>query len=129
MMHLLENVFTVLCVILIIVINIELKISNDEYNKYAYEADKKDNINRMNSNNNCNNILSDYIKNTNDLSILKNNTDNDLNSDTSFVNPNLSIKNARSSFNVPPINLDPNSSIKNKEMVDKFEKNMIKKIK
>ena len=129
MMHLLENVFTVLCVILIIVINIELKISNDEYNKYTYEADKKDNIDRMNSNDNCNNILSDYIKNTNDLSILKNNTDNDLNSDTSFVNPNLSIKNARSSFNVPPINLDPNSYIKNKEMVDKFEKNIIKKIK
>jgi len=128
-MRLLGNIFTVLCVILIIVVNIELKINTDEFNKRAYEIDKIDNINRIHDNDSTINILADYIKNTNDLSILKNNIDNDLNVDTAFVNPNLSIKNARSSFNVPPIDLDPNSTIKNKELVNKFEKNIIKKIK
>ena len=129
MMQLFECIFITTCVILVIVLHLELKIKENEYVKNLYEENKQnDIIEKKTQENIYKNTLIDYIKNTKDLSILNDDLKENLNSDTSFVNPNLSIKNARSDFIVEP--LDFNTFNKNKNnMANQFEKTILKKIK
>tara|TARA_Y100000389_G_C17465968_1_gene525552 strand:+ start:5022 stop:5387 length:366 start_codon:yes stop_codon:yes gene_type:complete len=120
--------FITICVILIIVLKLEFKIKENEILKLEYNENKTNNIIENNEKENpYKNTLIDYIKNTNDYSILNDTINNNLNSDSSFIDPNLSIKNARSNFNIQPLNLDIYE--KKNNMVNKLEKTILKKIK
>ena len=111
-------------------LNLEFNINYNKYRKTLYEDDKKDNIIEKKSKNDVyKNTLINYIKNTKDASILNDEINDNLNSESSFINPNLSIKNARSTFIVQPIDLNPNEKIQNKVLINKFEKSLLKKIK
>jgi hypothetical protein len=129
MMQLFGCIFITICVILVIVLHLELKIKENEYVKNLYEENKQnDIIEKKTQENIYKNTLIDYIKNTKDLSILNDDLKENLNPDTSFVNPNLSMRNARSDFIVEP--LDFNTFNKNKNnMANQFEKTILKKIK
>lgn len=128
MIQLLGCMFITICVILIIVLKLEFKIKENEILKLEYNENKINNIIENNEKENpYKNTLIDYIKNTNDYSILNDTINNNLNSDSSFIDPNLSIKNARSNFNIQPLNLDIYE--KKNNMVNKLEKTILKKIK
>ncbi len=128
MIQLLGCMFITICVILIIVLKLEFKIKENEILKLEYNENKTNNIIENNEKENpYKNTLIDYIKNTNDYSILNDTINNNLNSDSSFIDPNLSIKNARSNFNIQPLNLDIYE--KKNNMVNKLEKTILKKIK
>lgn len=128
MIQLLGCMFITICVILIIVLKLEFKIKENEILKLEYNENKTNNIIENNEKENpYKNTLIDYVKNTNDYSILNDTINNNLNSDSSFIDPNLSIKNARSNFNIPPLNLDIYE--KKNNMANKLEKTILKKIK
>lgn len=128
MIQLLGYMFITICVILIIVLRLEIKIKENENVKILYDENKQNNIVEKNEKENVyKNTLVNYIKNTNDLSILNDDLNDNLNPDTSFINPNLSMKNARSNFIVEPLNL--NMFEKKNNIINKIEKTILKKIK
>lgn len=128
MIQLLGCMFITICVILIIVLKLEFKIKENEMLKLEYNENKTNNIIENNEKENpYKNTLIDYVKNTNDYSILNDTINNNLNPDSSFIDPNLSIKNARSNFNISPLNLDIYE--KKNNIANKLEKTILKKIK
>ena len=128
MIQLLGSMFITICVILIIVLKLEFKIKENEILKLEYNENKKNNIIENNEKENpYKNTLIDYVKNTNDYSILNDTINNKLNPDSSFIDPNLSIKNARSNFNILPLNLDIYE--KKNNIANKLEKTILKKLK
>lgn len=128
-MQLCGCIFITICVILVIVLHLELKIKENEYVKFLYEENKQNDIIEKKTRENIyKKTLIDYVTNTKDLSILNDDLKENLNPDTSFVNPNLLMRNARSDFIVEP--LDFNTFNKNKNnMANRFEKTILKKIK
>lgn len=128
MIQLLGCMFITICIILIIVLKLEFKIKENEILKLEYNENKTNNIIENNEKHNpYKNTLIDYVKNTNDYSILNDTINNNLNPDSSFIDPNLSIKNARSNFNISPLNLDIYE--KKNNIANKLEKTILKKLK
>ena len=126
MIQLLGYIFITICVVLIIILKLEFKIKEYEILKIEYNEDKTNNIIENNEKENVyKNTLIDYIKNTNDYSILNDVINNNLNQETAFIDPNLSIKNARSNFNIQPLNL--NMYEKQSDIAKKLEKSILNK--
>ena len=125
MIILLGNIVIMLFVILLIILNVEFKIKENEQNKILYEENTK----KKEKENVYKTSLINYVKNTKDQEILKDGVINNLNTDTSFINPNLSIKDARSNFIVNPIDFDIGGKCKNNKLTNKFEKSILKKTK
>lgn len=127
MVQLFGCIFITICVILVIILHLELKIKEAEYVKFLYDENKQNDIIENTTQKNIyKNTLIDYIKNTNDLSILNDNLNDNLNQDTSFINPNLSTRNSRSDFIIEPLNF--NTFNNNNNIANKFEKTILKKI-
>lgn len=127
MVQLFGCIFITICVILVIILHLELKIKEAEYVKFLYDENKQNDIIENTTQKNIyKNTLIDYIKNTNDLSILNDDLNNNLNPDTSFINPNLSMRNSRSDFIIEPLNF--NTFNNNNNIANKFENTILKKI-
>ena len=127
MVQLFGCIFITICVILVIILHLELNIKEAEYVKFLYDENKQNDIIENTTQKNIyKNTLIDYIKNTNDLSILNDNLNDNLNQDTSFINPNLSTRNSRSDFIIEPLNF--NTFNNNNNIANKFEKTILKKI-
>ena len=127
MVQLFGCIFITICVILVIILHLELKIKEAEYVKFLYDENKQNDIIENTTQKNIyKNTLIDYIKNTNDLSILNDNLNDNLNQDTSFINPILSTRNSRSDFIIEPLNF--NTFNNNNNIANKFEKTILKKI-
>jgi hypothetical protein len=125
MIQLLGYIFITVCIILVIVLHLEFKIKENEYVKLLYDENYI--IEKPTQNNLYKNTLIDYIKDTNDISILNDDINDNLNPDTSFVNPNLSMRNSRSDYILEPLNF--NTFNFNNDITKKFEKTILKKLK
>ena len=130
MIQLLGSIFIILSIILIIIIKCEIKIKEIEEIKLLYNNEKKNEEKekfeeKEKENNIYKNVLTDYIKNTSDISILNDEINQDIETETAFINPNLSIKEARSNFTIEPLNLNNN----NENIRERFENKVLKKIK
>lgn len=113
------NLFITLIILYLSLYYLEINIREKECNKILVE---NININK----DVYKNIAHDYIKKTNDFSLYMNNP-KDLNVDTSFINPNLSFKNARSNFELSPFIINPNEKEIDNKILQKIEKQVLKK--
>jgi len=90
----------------------ETKIKDKFGNKYDTIYDK---------------VSRDYVIKTNDITLSMNNP-TPMYNDTCFINPNVSIREARSNFVTTPIVLDPYERERDQKYVNRVEKRTLKKI-
>ena len=127
MLDLLLGIFITLSVMFIIILHVESIIIKNKNNKMLINNEKYSYKNEENKK-----TIAEYLKTTKDTSILNNNEKNNfINSDDVFINPNKNMKFARSKIIIDRIDNDLyiNDYYNNNQIINKLEKNLIKKIK
>ena len=119
-MDIIVSTLIVLCVLYLSLYYFELNVNNNERNKTiieGFDSKKPEHFN----------LASDYIKKTNDFTICLNNNNKQVHCDTCFINPNLSIREARSNFEIKPVILNNKEIEVDERLLKKMERQLLKK--
>jgi len=116
------NLFITLILLYLTLYHIEYVIQNEKNTELSYNKSKCVDLTAYSR------VTNKYLDKTKDFSVFMNNP-TPLNRDSSFINPCLSIRDARSDFEIPSLALNPDEKDNNEKILKKMETSILRNVK